>query len=57
MGWERGEASPALRKLVLRLAKRLPFRELAQVISDRIGENFSYQSVRRIVRNERSTSG
>lgn len=57
MGWERGEASPALRKLVLRLAKRLPLREVAQVISDLIGEPFSYQNVRRIVRNEGCTSG
>ena len=57
MGWEHGEASPALRKLVLRLAKRLPFREVAQVISDRIGEPFSYQTVRRILRDERGASG
>jgi hypothetical protein len=57
MGWERGEASPALRKLVLRFAKKLPFREVAQVVSDRIGEPFSYQNVRRILRNDRSTSG
>jgi hypothetical protein len=57
MGWERGEASPALRKLVVRLARRLPIREVAQEASDRIGEPFSYQSVRRIVRNERSAAG
>lgn len=57
MGWERGEASPALRKLVLSLARRLPLREVAQAVSDRIGEPFSYQSVRRIVRDERSGLG
>lgn len=55
MGLERGEASPALRRLVLRLAGRLSIREVAQVISDAIGEPFSYQSVSRIVRSERST--
>lgn len=53
MRLERAEASPALRKLVLRLARRLPYREVAQVISDGIGEPFSYQSVSRIVRSDR----
>jgi hypothetical protein len=57
MGWEHGEASPALRRLVLRIARKLPLGEVAQVVSDRIGEPFSYQSVRRIVRNETGASG
>lgn len=57
MGWGRGEASPALRKLALRLARRLSIREVAQVISDGIGEPFSYQTVSRILRSERSTRG
>jgi hypothetical protein len=57
MGWERGEASPALRKLVLKLARKLPLQEVAQVVSDRIGEPFSHQAVDRIVRNERGMAG
>ncbi|MGQ0668773.1 MAG: hypothetical protein ACT4PO_03710, partial [Actinomycetota bacterium] len=57
LGLERGEASPALRKLVLRLARRLSIREVAEVISDGIGEPFSYQNVSRIVRSERRAPG
>lgn len=52
LGLQRGEASTALRSLVLRLAGRLSIREVAQVISDGIGEPFSYQSVSRIIRSE-----
>jgi hypothetical protein len=57
LGLERGEASPALRKVVLRLARTLPYREVARLISELIGEPFSYQSVSRIVRGEGSVKG
>ena len=57
MRLERAEASPALRKLVLRLARRLPYREVAQVIGEIIGEPFSFQNVSRIVRSDRGATG
>lgn len=50
LGLERGEPSPALRKRVRNLARRLPYREVAQVMTELIGEPFSYETVSRIVR-------
>ena len=52
MEFERAEASTALRRLVLRFAGTLSIRAVAQLISDAIGEPFSYQSVSRILRSE-----
>lgn len=50
LGLERGEPSPALRKRVRNLARSLPYREVAQVMTELIGEPFSYETVSRIVR-------
>lgn len=49
MGLERGEASAALRSLVLDLSQRLSYRQIAGVVAQVIGEPFSYQQVGRIV--------
>lgn len=46
----RGEASHAVRHLIIDLARRLPYRDVAQVITEITGETFTYQHVNRVLR-------
>jgi hypothetical protein len=46
----RGETSQAIRRLVIELANRLSYRDVAKVVSELTGEPFAYQHVNRLVR-------
>lgn len=49
MDLNRGEASAAVRRLVIDFSRRLSYREVASVIAELTGEPFSYQQVARVV--------
>jgi hypothetical protein len=51
---DRSEASAAVRRMVVDLAGRLSYREVAKVLTHLMGEPFTYQHVSRIVQNKRS---
>jgi hypothetical protein len=46
----RSEASRAARHLIMELARRLSYRDVAQVITEITGETFTYQHVNRVLR-------
>jgi hypothetical protein len=46
----RSEASESIRHLVIELAKRLSYRDVARVITEMTGETFTYQHVNRVLR-------
>jgi hypothetical protein len=46
----RSESSQAIRRLVIELASRLSYRDVAKVVSELTGEPFAYQHVNRLVR-------
>jgi hypothetical protein len=48
----RSETSQAIRRLVIELASRLSYRDVARVVSELTGEPFAFQHVNRIVREE-----
>jgi hypothetical protein len=52
LGLGRGEASQALRLLVVDLAQRLSHRDVARAISELTGEGITYQHVSRLLRRE-----
>jgi hypothetical protein len=52
LGLSRGEASQALRLLVVELAQRLSHREIARAISEMTGERITYQHVSRLLRRK-----
>jgi hypothetical protein len=47
----RTEASQAIRRLVVELAERLSYRDVARVVTEAMGEPFTYQHVSRLIRD------
>lgn len=52
----RGEASQAVRKLVIELSHRMSYRDVAAVVTEITGEPFAYQQVSRLVRENDTRS-
>lgn len=53
LGFDRAEASAAVRRLILDLSRKLSYRETAKLVSQFTGEPFSHQQVARLVRGEK----
>jgi hypothetical protein len=53
MGFNRAEASAAVRNLVFDLSRKFSYREIARLVTEFTGEPFSYQQVARLVRDEK----